>query len=98
MESGLPITRSACSTLKVIVCLGSISVTAQIGFAGRERCRRMETTIEFSFLDVAGGTRGGLAKDMVFTLIDANKHSIGLNFITPDGKAVNVRGEFQRTK
>ncbi|HYJ89437.1 MAG TPA: hypothetical protein VEW46_25475 [Pyrinomonadaceae bacterium] len=55
-------------------------------------------TIEFSFLDVAGGTRGGLAKDMVFTMIDADKHAIVLNFITPDGKPVDVRGEFQRTK
>ncbi len=55
-------------------------------------------TIEFSFLDVAGGTRGGLAKDMVFTMIDADKHAIALNFIMPDGKAVDARGEFQRTK
>ena len=55
-------------------------------------------TIEFSFLDVAGGTRGGLAKDLVFTMIDADKHAIVLNFITPDGKSVDVRGEFQRTK
>jgi len=55
-------------------------------------------TIEFSFLDVAGGTRGGLAKDMVFTMIDADKHAIVLNFIAPDGKSVDVRGEFQRTK
>lgn len=54
--------------------------------------------IEFSFLDVAGGTRGGLAKDMVFTMIDADEHAIVLNFITPDGKSVDVRGEFQRTK
>ena len=54
--------------------------------------------IEFSFLDVAGGTQGGLAKDMVFTMIDADKHAIVLNFITPDGKPVDVRGEFQRTK
>jgi hypothetical protein len=54
--------------------------------------------IEFSFLDVAGSTRGGLAKDMVFTMIDADKHAIVLNFITPDGKSVDVRGEFQRTK
>ena len=53
-------------------------------------------TIEFSFLDVAGDTRGGLAKDMVFTMIDANKHAIVLNFIAPDGKSVDVRGEFQR--
>jgi hypothetical protein len=54
--------------------------------------------IEFSFLDVAGGTRGGLAKDLVFTMIDADKHAIVLNFIMPDGKSVDVRGEFQRTK
>lgn len=54
--------------------------------------------IEFSFLDVTGDTRGGLARDMVFTMIDADKHAIGLNFITPDGKPVDVRGEFQRTK
>lgn len=55
-------------------------------------------TIEFSFLDVAGDTKGGLAKDMVFTMIDADKHAIVLNFIAPDGKSVDVRGEFQRTK
>ncbi len=55
-------------------------------------------TIEFSFLDVTGSTRGGLAKDMVFTMFDADKHAIGLNFIMPDGKPVDVRGEFQRTK
>ena len=55
-------------------------------------------TIEFSFLDVAGGTRGGLAKDLVFTMIDADRHAIVLNFIMPDGKSVNVRGEFHRTK
>ena len=54
--------------------------------------------IEFSFLDVAGGTRGGLAKDIVFTMIDADKHAIILNFIMPDGKAVDVGGEFQRTR
>ncbi|HEX8178677.1 MAG TPA: hypothetical protein VF525_03955 [Pyrinomonadaceae bacterium] len=54
--------------------------------------------IEFSFLDVAGDTRGGLAKDMVFTMIDADKHAIVLNFITPEGRPVDVRGEFQRTK
>jgi len=55
-------------------------------------------TIQFSFLDVAGSTRGGLAKDMVFTMIDADKHAIVLNFIMPDGKPVDVRGDFQRTK
>ena len=54
-------------------------------------------TIEFKFLDVEGGTRGGLARDMAFTMIDATKHAIVLNFIRPDGKPVDVRGEFRRT-
>jgi hypothetical protein len=55
-------------------------------------------TSEFNFLDVAGGTQGGLVKRMAFTLIDANKHVIELTFIMPDGKPVELRGEFQRTK
>jgi hypothetical protein len=55
-------------------------------------------TIQFSFLDVTGNTRGGLAKDTAFSMIDADKHAIVLNFITPDGKSVELRGEFQRTK
>jgi len=55
-------------------------------------------TIEFNFLDVAGGTRGGLVKRLAFTTVDANKHVIELTFIMPNGKPVEVRGEFQRTK
>ncbi|MBD0371828.1 MAG: hypothetical protein ICV60_13390 [Pyrinomonadaceae bacterium] len=54
-------------------------------------------TIEFSFLDVAGSTRGGLVKRMAFTMIDANKHIIELTFIMPNGKPIELRGEFQRT-
>ncbi len=54
-------------------------------------------TIEFSFLDVAGSTRGGLVKRMVFTMIDENRHGVELTFIMPDGKPVELRGEFQRT-
>ena len=57
-----------------------------------------EKTSEFSFLDVAGDTRGGLVKHMAFTMIDANKHVIELTFIMPNGKPVELRGEFQRTK
>ena len=57
-----------------------------------------EKTIEFSFLDVAGGTQGGLVKRMGFTMIDANKHVIELTFIMPNGKPVELRGEFERTK
>ena len=55
-------------------------------------------TIEFSFLDLAGGTQGGLVKRMAFTIIDANKHVGEFTFIMPDGKPVELRGEFTRTK
>jgi hypothetical protein len=55
-------------------------------------------TIEFSFLDVAGSTRGGYLKGFVFTLIDANHHTAELTFVMPDGKAIPLRGEFTRTK
>ena len=57
-----------------------------------------EKTIEFSFLDVAGSTRGGLVKRMRFNLIDANKHVIEVTFIMPDGKPMELRGDFERTK
>lgn len=55
-------------------------------------------SIEFSFLDVAGSTKGGLVKRMVFTTIDANKHMVEFTFIMPNGKPIELRGEFQRTK
>lgn len=54
-------------------------------------------TIEFSFLDVTGRTKGGLVKRLVFTMIDADHHGVEFTFITPDGKPVELRGEFQRT-
>lgn len=52
--------------------------------------------IEFSFLDVAGSTRGGLVKRMAFNMIDANKHVIEVTFIMPNGNPIELRGEFQR--
>ena len=55
-------------------------------------------TIEFSFLDVAGSTQGGLVKRMAFTIVDANKHIVEFTFILPDRKPMQLRGEFQRTK
>jgi hypothetical protein len=55
-------------------------------------------TIEFGFLDVTGSTRGGYVKGMVFTLIDANRHTVEATFVTPDGKAIPLRGDFQRDK
>jgi len=54
--------------------------------------------IEFSFLDVAGPTRGGYLKDMVITMVDADHHIVAFTFVMPDGKPIALRGEFQRTK
>ena len=54
--------------------------------------------IEFTFLDVAGPTRGGYLKDMVITMIDADHHIGAFTFVMPDGKPIPLRGEFQRTK
>jgi hypothetical protein len=54
--------------------------------------------IEFSFLDVAGSTRGGYLKDMVITMIDADHHIVGFTFVMPDGKPIQLRGEFKRTQ
>ena len=55
-------------------------------------------TSEFNFLDVAGSTKGGLVKRMVFTSLDANKHVVEITFIMPNGKPIDLRGEFERTK
>jgi hypothetical protein len=54
--------------------------------------------IEFSFLDVAGSTKGGFLKEMVITMIDADHHIVGFTFVMPDGKPIPLRGEFQRDK
>jgi hypothetical protein len=54
--------------------------------------------IEFSFLDVAGSTRGGYLKDMVITMIDPDHHIVGFTFVMPDGKPIQLRGEFKRTQ
>jgi len=55
-------------------------------------------TSEFNFLDVAGSTKGGLVKRMAFIIIDENKHVVEFTFIRPDGKSMELRGEFERTK
>jgi len=55
-------------------------------------------TIEFSFLDVAGGTQRGFAKSLALTFIDANKFAGELVYMMPDGKPLDARGEFERTK
>ncbi|HKY42857.1 MAG TPA: hypothetical protein VJM50_07155 [Pyrinomonadaceae bacterium] len=56
-----------------------------------------EKSIEFSFLDIAGSTRGGYLKDMVITMTDADHHIVAITFVRPDGKSIPLRGEFKRT-
>jgi len=55
-------------------------------------------TSEFDFLDVVGNTKGGLVKRMAFTIVDENKHIVEFTFIRPDGKTMELRGVFERTK
>ena len=55
-------------------------------------------SVEFSFLDVAGSTKGGLVKRIKFSMIDANMHVEEFTFIMPNGKPIELRGEFRRTK
>lgn len=55
-------------------------------------------SVEFDFVDVAGGTQRGLLKHMVFNIIDDNHHTVEVTYLLPDGKTVQPRGEFQRTK
>jgi hypothetical protein len=54
------------------------------------------TGIAFTMLDVAGGTRGGLLKSVAFSLIDADTHFLQGTFVMPDGKPVELSGEFKR--
>jgi hypothetical protein len=55
-------------------------------------------SVEFNFLDVAGDTQRGLMKHMMFTIVDADNHVIEVTYMLPDGKAIEARGNFQRTK
>jgi hypothetical protein len=55
-------------------------------------------SVEFSFLDVTGSTKGGLVRRMLFTTTDANRHVVEVTFIMPNGKPIELRGEFQKTK
>lgn len=53
-------------------------------------------SIAFTMLDVAGGTRGGLLKSIAFNSIDADSHFLQGTFVMPDGKPVELSGEFKR--
>jgi hypothetical protein len=45
-------------------------------------------TLEFDFLDVAGGTKFGYLQHVVFTIIDAEHHTEDWIYMAPGGKSV----------
>jgi hypothetical protein len=55
-------------------------------------------TVEFDFLDVAGGTQYGHMHHAVFTVIDANHHTEDWTYMTPGDKPVRAHLDLQRTK
>ncbi len=55
-------------------------------------------TVEFDFLDVAGGTQYGHMHHAVFTVIDANHHTEDWTYMEPGDKMVRAHVDLQRTK
>ncbi len=55
-------------------------------------------TVEFSFLDVAGGTENGHMDHAIFTAIDQNHHIEDWTYMEPGNKPVHARFELTRTK
>ncbi|HEX6493901.1 MAG TPA: hypothetical protein VF018_00365 [Acidobacteriaceae bacterium] len=55
-------------------------------------------TVEFDFLDVAGGTQYGHMHHAVFTVIDANHHIEDWTYMMPGDKPVHAHMDLQRTK
>ncbi len=55
-------------------------------------------TVEFAFLDVAGGTQYGHMDHAVFTVIDADHHVEDWTYMMPGDKPMHAHIELQRTK
>lgn len=55
-------------------------------------------TLDFEFLDIAGGTQYGHMHHAVFTPIDANHHIEEWTYMTPGDKPVRAHFELQRAK
>jgi hypothetical protein len=55
-------------------------------------------TVEFDFLDVAGGTQYGHMHHAVFTEIDANHHVEDWTYMMPGDKPVHAHFDLQRTQ
>jgi len=55
-------------------------------------------TVEFDFLDVAGGSEHGHMHHVVFTMIDANHHTEDWTFMMPKDNHVQAHFDLQRAK
>ena len=55
-------------------------------------------TVEFDFVDVAGGTEYGHMHHAVFNIIDANHHTEDWTFMEPGDKAMHGHLDLQRVK
>ncbi len=55
-------------------------------------------TVEFDFVDVAGGTQYGHMHHAVFTIIDANHHIEEWTYMMPGDKRVRAHMDLQRIK
>jgi hypothetical protein len=55
-------------------------------------------TVDFDFLDVAGGTQYGHMHHATFTFIDANHHTEDWTYMMPGDKPVHAHVDLQRAK
>jgi hypothetical protein len=55
-------------------------------------------TVEFDFLDIAGGTQYGHMHHAVFTFVDANHHTEDWTYMMPGDKPVHAHIDLQRSK
>ena len=53
-------------------------------------------TVEFEFLDVAGGTQHGHMHHALFTIVDANHHTEDWTYILPGDKPIHAHMDLQR--
>jgi hypothetical protein len=55
-------------------------------------------TVEFDFIDVAGGTEHGHMHHAIFTFVDAEHHLEDWTYMTPGDKPVHAHLDLQRAK
>ena len=55
-------------------------------------------TVEFEFLDLAGGTQHGHMHHVVFTTVDADHHTEDWTYMLPGDKSVRAHFDLRRTK